>query len=186
MRVVETYYTFHNTSESVPDQLAYGKTATWLILYISFTMATTILCTLLIIYRIITVSHRGMGIQTFQGIIEIIVESALIYSIMLITYVILIARNSFGGQYIDSLAASVRVCFIFLLFYISFLMLISLQGISPALIVGRVAAGHARPDESWEGSITSSLHFGYDSEDQSQATVDSDMEGGIGTSEEEQ
>ncbi len=54
------------------------------------------------------------------------------------------------------------------------------------MIVGRVAAGHARPEESWEGSITSSLRFGYQSEDQSQATVESDIEGGAGTGEEEQ
>ncbi len=34
------------------------------------------------------------------------------------------------------------------------------QGIAPTLLVGRVAAGHARPDDSWQGSIVSSLHFG--------------------------
>ncbi|PBK85935.1 hypothetical protein ARMGADRAFT_1035925 [Armillaria gallica] len=51
---------------------------------------------------------------------------------------------------------------------------------------GRVAAGHSRPDESWEGSIFSSLHFGHHSEDQSQGTIDSDVEGGTGSSEEGQ
>ncbi len=35
-----------------------------------------------------------------------------------------------------------------------------MQGIAPTLLVGRVAAGHARPDDSWQGSIMSSLHFG--------------------------
>ncbi len=34
------------------------------------------------------------------------------------------------------------------------------QGISPTLLVGRVATGHSRPDESWQGSVMSSLHFG--------------------------
>ncbi|KAK0421853.1 hypothetical protein EV421DRAFT_606060 [Armillaria borealis] len=34
------------------------------------------------------------------------------------------------------------------------------QGIAPTLLVGRVAASHARPDDSWQGSIVSSLHFG--------------------------
>ncbi len=38
-----------------------------------------------------------------------------------------------------------------------------LQGIAPTLLVGRVAAGYARPDDSWQDSSTStvsSLNFG--------------------------
>ncbi len=34
-----------------------------------------------------------------------------------------------------------------------------MQGVAPTLLVGRVAAGQARPDETWEGSIISSLRF---------------------------
>ncbi len=34
------------------------------------------------------------------------------------------------------------------------------QGIAPTLIVGRVASGHARPDDTWKESVLSSLHFG--------------------------
>ncbi|SJL17228.1 uncharacterized protein ARMOST_20774 [Armillaria ostoyae] len=64
------------------------------------------------------------------------------------------------------------------------LILTSLQGIAPTLIVGRVAAGHARPDDSWEGSISSSLHFGHHSEDQSEGAINSDLEGAAGSSEE--
>ncbi len=39
---------------------------------------------------------------------------------------------------------------------------ICLQGIAPTLLVGHVAAGHARPDDSWQesASIVSSLNFG--------------------------
>ncbi len=57
-----------------------------------------------------------MGIQSFRGIIEIIVESALIYSIALLVYIILVACHSFEGQYAAILAAYTRVCFIHLLF----------------------------------------------------------------------
>ncbi|KAK0209942.1 hypothetical protein IW262DRAFT_1301994 [Armillaria fumosa] len=77
------------------------------------------------------------------------------------------ACNSSRGPFFDILAAFGR-------------------GITPTLIVGRVAAGHARPKESWEGSISSSLHFRHDSEDQSQGTIDSDVEGGTVPSEEGQ
>ncbi len=34
-----------------------------------------------------------------------------------------------------------------------------MQGIAPTLLAGRVAAGRARPDDSWKGSIISSLRF---------------------------
>ncbi|KAK0471806.1 hypothetical protein IW261DRAFT_1611919 [Armillaria novae-zelandiae] len=167
MKVLEIYHELNDIVHDVQDMRAYGTFSLWPTIYISFIMATTILCTLLIIYRIITVSHAGMGIRTFRGIIEIIVESAFIYSTALLVYIVLIACDSYGGQYIDILAAFAR-------------------GIAPTLIVGRVAAGHTRPDESWEGSISSSLHFGHNSEDQSQGTIDSDVEGGTLSREEGQ
>ncbi len=185
MKILQTYYNFRVTSD-IQSQTIFGNIGIWLILYISFNIATTILCTLLIIYRIITVSHAGMGVRSFRGIIEIIVESALIYSITLLVYLVLVACNSDKGPYLDLLAALTRVCLIHLLFCSLALMLTSLKGIAPTLIVGRVAAGHARPDESWKESITSSLHFGHHSGDQSQGTINSDVESGTGSSEEGQ
>ncbi len=116
MKGFAVYYVFHNLSDNIQES-AYGNETIWFILYISFIIATTILCTLLIIFRIITVSNRGMGIQTFRGIIEIIVESALIYSITLLVYVIVIACDGIGVEFIEILAISARVCFIHLLFY---------------------------------------------------------------------
>ncbi|KAK0496156.1 hypothetical protein EDD18DRAFT_1390987 [Armillaria luteobubalina] len=51
------------------------------------------------------------------------------------------ARGNQADYYVDGMAGIVR-------------------GIAPTLIVGRVAAGHARSDRAWQGSVTSSLHFG--------------------------
>ncbi len=126
MKGFEVYYTFHTLEDSIQDQLYYGNLDMWIILYVSCNLATTILCTLLIMYRIITVSHRGMGIQYFRGIIEIIIESALIYSIALLVYIIIVVRNSFEVPYVDILAVFTRVCFIHLLFCILVLMFASL------------------------------------------------------------
>ncbi len=126
MKGFQVYYTFHSLQETIQDQSYYKNLNVWVISYISCNLATTTLCTLLIIYRIITVSYRGMGIQSFRGIIEIIVESALIYSIALLVYIVLVAYNSFGGQYADILAAYARVCFIHLPFCIPILMFTSL------------------------------------------------------------
>ncbi|KAK0472542.1 hypothetical protein IW261DRAFT_1570898 [Armillaria novae-zelandiae] len=168
IKIVEMYHLMHDIPDNVQDQTSYGTDAIWYILYISFLMVTTIFCTFLIIYRVVTVS-RGLGgitvgIRSYRGVIEILVESALIYSVSLLVYVILVARESPGGPYADVIASSAR-------------------GIAPTLIVGRVAAGHARPDESWNGSIVSteesSLRFRRDSEDGREGTIDeSDVEGG--------
>ncbi len=81
-------------------------------------MATTIICTLLIIYRIVTVTGR-MGIRSYRGVIEIIVESALIYSVSLLVYVVLVARESSGGPYADVIASAARVGPLFLVFSVS-------------------------------------------------------------------
>ncbi len=57
-----------------------------------------------------------------------------------------------------------------------------MQAIAPTLLVGRVAAGHARPDDSWQGSTISSLRFGAhpktDAETYSQvdSMIDKDLE----------
>ncbi len=126
MKVFEIYHAFHSLQENIANQAYDKKSAMLIILYISCILATTLLCTLLIIYRIITVSYRGMGIQSFRGIIEIIVESALIYSIVLLVYIIVIARNSFAGSYADILVGYTRVCFIYLLFCTLALVLTSL------------------------------------------------------------
>ncbi|KAK0471756.1 hypothetical protein IW261DRAFT_1571634 [Armillaria novae-zelandiae] len=166
-QVLQIYHQLNDVVNDVQDTSVFGIVHSWITAYISLILTTTILCTLLIIYRIITVSHAGMGIRTFRGIIEIIVESAFIYSIALLVYIVLITCNSYEEPYIDILACFAR-------------------GIAPTLIVGRVAAGHTRPDESWEGSISSSLHFGCSSEDQSHGTIDSDVEGGTISTEEGQ
>ncbi|KAK0465982.1 uncharacterized protein EV420DRAFT_804879 [Desarmillaria tabescens] len=120
-----------------------------LTLYASFIFASTLWCTLLIIYRIVTVaragSHTGRGLQTYHHVMEVLIESYALYSISLILYTIFhqvfSVRNNDTSEYFDSLAAVAR-------------------GIAPTLLVGRVAAGHARPDDSWQGSAVTSLHFG--------------------------
>lgn len=118
MKIIEMYHVIHDVFEDVFNEPTYGNEGIWLILYLSFIMATTILCTLLITYRIVTVTRGGMGsIQSYRGVIEIIVESALIHSITLLVYVILIARESTAASYIDRIADLARVCLMFALVY---------------------------------------------------------------------
>ncbi|KAK0479611.1 hypothetical protein IW261DRAFT_1478338 [Armillaria novae-zelandiae] len=127
--------------------LYYADVSVLLSVYAGLVLATTLLCALLVIYRILTVARGtdggGNGPRTYRHVIEVFIESSALYAVSLIVYVACIACNV-GLTYVDAIAGFTR-------------------GIAPTLLLGRVAAGHARPDDSWKGSvITSSLHFGQD------------------------
>ncbi|SJK96784.1 uncharacterized protein ARMOST_00030 [Armillaria ostoyae] len=115
------------------------------VLYLSFILATTIWCTALIIYRILAAGRASDGIGGRVGVyrhaIEVLVQSSALYSVFLILFVPFEVRSDRVAFYINTIAGIAR-------------------GIAPTLLVGRVAAGHARSDDSWQGSAMSSLHFG--------------------------
>ncbi|KAK0435557.1 hypothetical protein EV421DRAFT_2039125 [Armillaria borealis] len=69
-----------------------------------------------------------------------LVESVSLYSTVLVVLLVFEVRNEVTGMYIEELALATR-------------------GIVPTILVGRVAAGHARPDDSWTESTVSSLQF---------------------------
>ncbi|PBK60846.1 hypothetical protein ARMSODRAFT_1065937 [Armillaria solidipes] len=152
-KVIATYKEYINSD---PTHLILG-----FLLYPSFVLAMTLWCTLLIVYRIISVAWTGNGLRAYRHAIEILVESSALYSIILIFYVALYAYGSSLLIYFDLVAVIAR-------------------GVAPTLLVGRVAAGHARPDDSWHGSVISgSLHFGTHSRSQNSqqdSMMSSDLE----------
>ncbi|KAK0185109.1 hypothetical protein F5146DRAFT_1144315 [Armillaria mellea] len=112
------------------------------VLYASFSLGTTLWSTLLIIYRVWTkgrTNERGLG--AYRHVVEVLIESSALYSASLILFVAFFAHNDGAANYLDPITGIAR-------------------GIAPTLLVGRVAAGHARPDDSWEGSVMTSLRFG--------------------------
>ncbi|PBK87575.1 hypothetical protein ARMGADRAFT_1085580 [Armillaria gallica] len=117
-------------------------------LYTSFILATTLLCILLIIYCILSIewakprtNARRFSLGVYHNLIEIIVESAVIYSVTLILFMITLSRSYASGTYMyfDCIGTIAR-------------------GVAPTLLVGRIASGHARPDDSWQGRTMPSLH----------------------------
>ncbi len=79
-------------------------------LYSAFILATTLWCTLLIIYRIVAVARRvSDGLRTYRHVIEIMVESSALYSLTLILYVIFYAREDITLHYFDCLVGMARV-----------------------------------------------------------------------------
>ncbi|KAK0465870.1 uncharacterized protein EV420DRAFT_1709134 [Desarmillaria tabescens] len=135
-----------------------GDYHTYDTLYPSFSLASTVLCTLLIIYHIVTVAQgaaAGNRLRAYHQVIKILVESSALYSIILIIFVVFNALDDVILLYLDRLAAISR-------------------GVAPTLLVGRVAAGHTHPDDSQEGSVISgSLRFGGHSNSQSSDQQDS-------------
>ncbi|KAK0482444.1 hypothetical protein IW261DRAFT_1678342 [Armillaria novae-zelandiae] len=107
------------------------------------TLGTNVLCTALIVGRILYVTRRQQGImgaiQTYCGILEILVESAALYSITFVVMMILYPLDS--NVFFYPLALSYPV-----------------TGIAPTLIVLRVAMGQGHPNES-SLETQSSLHF---------------------------
>ncbi|SJL18478.1 uncharacterized protein ARMOST_22067 [Armillaria ostoyae] len=114
------------------------------IFYISFNLATTLWCTLFIIYRIFTVvrvRYEAEGrLGPYRHFIEVLVESSAIYVIPAALYLAFILRDNLGVLYLDSITNVTK-------------------GIAPTLFVGRAAAGHTRADDSLQESAASSLHF---------------------------
>ncbi|KAK0461589.1 hypothetical protein IW261DRAFT_204993 [Armillaria novae-zelandiae] len=139
-----------------------------LVIYASMTLATTLWCTLLMIYRVLTVAQGAPaeGAGAYRHVLEVLVESSVLYAVPLIFYVAFFARRSTVFYYLDPIAGIMR-------------------GIAPTLLVGRVAAGHARADDSWKGSvITAPLRFGQDETEKSSQeysmAVDDDVEAQLG------
>ncbi|SJL18436.1 uncharacterized protein ARMOST_22025 [Armillaria ostoyae] len=115
----------------------------WSLATMAATLGTNILCTALIITRIIYLArgHRGImgGIRTYRGVIEILVESAALYSIIYVILMIFYPLDGNAYMYPENLSYPVT-------------------GIAPTLIILRVASGQGHPEESSQ-ETQSSLHF---------------------------
>ncbi|PBK90136.1 hypothetical protein ARMGADRAFT_1112321 [Armillaria gallica] len=138
LRIIATYYNYKNIIEAIFPML-----------YISFVLATTLWCTLLIIYRILTVAGIGYRAggrwRVYRHCIEVLVESSALFSISLIVYLALAIREDLGMYYIDIITSFTR-------------------GVAPTLLIGRAAAGHTRPNDGDSENTVSSLHFQASSE----------------------
>ncbi|SJL17090.1 uncharacterized protein ARMOST_20632 [Armillaria ostoyae] len=108
---------FINTSD-IENSGVFAADIDWALIYLSLMLTTTLLCTLLIVYRIVRLAS---GVSSYRKIVEIVIESSAMYSLTLIVYLALVARNLESSFYADIITAYVKV-------------------IAPTLLVGRVAA----------------------------------------------
>ncbi|KAK0495212.1 hypothetical protein EDD18DRAFT_266414 [Armillaria luteobubalina] len=151
--IVAYYDTLESLASESPRALLLEEAVNWAVLYSSLVMATLLWCTILIIYRILRVGGAAGRIHVYQRVIEMLVESALLYSAVIVVLLVFEARNEVATLYVEDLA-------------------IAMRGIMPTILVGRVAAGHARPDDSWsESAPRSSIRFGNHSTSQNHTQI---------------
>ncbi|KAK0234049.1 hypothetical protein IW262DRAFT_1242386, partial [Armillaria fumosa] len=133
-KVVILYYNFSQPWDSDPHgsaSILYAlESVNWAVLYSSLIMATMLWCTILIVYRILKVSGIATGIRLYRRMIEIMVDSAALYSAVIIVLLVFEVHNENAGNYLTSISVGMR-------------------GIVPTILVGRVAAGHTRPNDGW-------------------------------------
>ncbi|KAK0492342.1 hypothetical protein EDD18DRAFT_1465513 [Armillaria luteobubalina] len=116
---MQIYSVFINTTSDIGNTGGFAAQIDWALIYLSLTLATTLLCTLLIVYRIVRLAS---GVSSYGKIVEIVIESSAMYSLTLIVYLALVARNLESSYYADMIMAYIKV-------------------IAPTLLIGRVAAG---------------------------------------------
>ncbi|KAF9038945.1 hypothetical protein BDZ89DRAFT_391525 [Hymenopellis radicata] len=110
----------------------------WVLAYYALTVATNSLSTFLIISRIVRFSNAvNISLKTYRGLVEILVESALLYSAIYICLIILYAYEFYSDVVFMGMYAYTQV------------MSCSITGIAPTLIIARVMAGQSRPNDSW-------------------------------------
>lgn len=115
----------------------------WAVAIMAATVGTNILCTTLIVARILH-NARGNsgimdGIRTYRGVLEIVVESAALHSAIFVALVICYPIEGNAYMYPQAL-------------------MFPITGIAPTLIIFRVTSGQGRPKES-SVETQSSLRF---------------------------
>ncbi|KAF8907153.1 hypothetical protein CPB85DRAFT_1312529 [Mucidula mucida] len=119
--------------EGSPATTANWAQIDWTIVYYGITASINILTTSLIIIRILCVGGFKHA-RTYRGIIEIMVESAVLYSGIYIVYFSLyVGSDGYAFFYVEGLVNAVTA-------------------VAPTMIIGSAMAGDTRPDDEWKGS----------------------------------
>ncbi|KAG6895818.1 hypothetical protein C0992_012289 [Termitomyces sp. T32_za158] len=110
-------------------------------------LITTAYCTGAIVYRVVLVgkhSHAGFRLRSYRGVIEIVVESSALYFLATLFALIAYVHSGPASEYASAFWTAIT-------------------GIAPTLVIARVAAGEARPNETWNeprgGPVLSFLRF---------------------------
>jgi hypothetical protein len=107
--ITSAFYQLNPSTGLSTDQYnAYEK---FNFVFLPVSLASTPVSTALIVYRIVTMAREnGPHLKsTYKTVLEIIVESAALYSAVLLIFIILLARDDFSDDYLQALLVSVTV-----------------------------------------------------------------------------
>ncbi|PBK90511.1 hypothetical protein ARMGADRAFT_1082759 [Armillaria gallica] len=136
-RGIIPYYSSFGPVENMSPQAVYLEKigVHRAVLYSSSILAALLWCTIFIVYRILRVDGIAAGMRVYHRLVEMLVESAALHSAVI---VVLEVRSEAAEIYMKEFA-------------------IAMRGIVPTILVGRIATGHARLDDSWSKSTATSL-----------------------------
>ncbi len=98
MKTIQTLSNLHSFTDEISKSSEFAGEIDWSLIYILMTLATTVICTILILYRIIRLAHR---VSLFRSIISTLAESSAMYSLVLIVYLALVVKNLRVAYYAD-------------------------------------------------------------------------------------
>ena len=106
--VMAAVFQVHPSSLSIA---AINKFRKFTAVYFSLSLASTVISTFLIVYRIITIARETdfYSQSSYRKIIEIVVESAALYSLILIIYLPLLVRGGVKDQYAQAVLTCTMV-----------------------------------------------------------------------------
>ncbi len=106
MKIMQILSTVGNSANDISKHGQFAADVDWPLIYIFLTLATNLVCTLLIIHRIL---RRAPGMSATYKIVKMLIESAAMYSLSLIIYLALVSRNLDSAYYADVIATYVKV-----------------------------------------------------------------------------
>ncbi|KAK0244819.1 hypothetical protein EDD85DRAFT_946116 [Armillaria nabsnona] len=118
MKPMQILSAVRNFTHDLSGDASFEPDIDWSLIYAFLTLATTLMCALLIVYRIV---RHAPGMSASRKIVEMLIESCAMYSVSLIIYLALVLKNSEFSYHADIIAAYVRA-------------------IAPTLLVRRVSA----------------------------------------------
>ncbi|KAK0460267.1 uncharacterized protein EV420DRAFT_1763158 [Desarmillaria tabescens] len=131
MKTMQVLSVFRTSTDDVNDVRGFVEKIDWSLSYILMTLATTLTCMLLIVYR---VARQASGMSASRKIVKMLIESSAIYSLSLIVYLALVSKNLESVFYADLIAAYIKA-------------------IAPTLLVGRISA-HANASSRRQQMVT--------------------------------
>ncbi|SJL15473.1 uncharacterized protein ARMOST_18971 [Armillaria ostoyae] len=155
MKTMQLLSGFFDSTDDISKTGGFAQNINWSLIYALLILATNLICTLSIVYRIICFAHR---LLLSRSIISALIESSAIYTLALVVYLALVGRNMTAAFYADVVAAYIRA-------------------IAPTLLVLRVAAMSTASEETTSSRDLSDIHFKRRDENSGDDTGDSNSPG---------